>query len=151
MLRVVDLLRMNLGAGDGLASKSLDEEVLGIPWEERGSGHPDGRGTVRPDNGEGFLRESDPVHEMSVVLDVLNTDGVAMEFTMGGDQRDLGGLDLRDRVEWCRGLADAERNGKLAPAGLGMDTEGSVTFGVQDYFAGGIEGGAEVGSALEVS
>ena len=34
----------------------LDEEVLGIPWEERGSGHPDGRGTVGPDYGEGFLR-----------------------------------------------------------------------------------------------
>ena len=38
----------------------LDEEVLGLR-EERGSGHPDGRGTVGPDDGEGFLRESDPV------------------------------------------------------------------------------------------
>jgi len=36
----------------------------------------DGRGTVGAD--------SDPVHEVSVVLDVLNTDGVAMEFTVGG-------------------------------------------------------------------
>jgi len=49
-------------------------------------------------------------------------------------------------VERRRSLTDAERNGKLAPAGLGMDTEGSITFGVQD----GIEGGAEVGNALEV-
>jgi hypothetical protein len=68
-----------------------------------------------------------------------------MEFTVGGDQRDLRGLDLRDRVELCRGLSDAERNG------LRMDTEGGVTFGVQDGSAGGIECGAEVGSALEVS
>ena len=54
----------------------LDEEVLGVLREERSSGHPDGRGTVGPDNGEGFLRESDPVHEVSVVLDVLDGDGV---------------------------------------------------------------------------
>ena len=33
----------------------LDEEVLGLR-EERGSGHPDGRGTVGPDDGEGFLK-----------------------------------------------------------------------------------------------
>ena len=39
----------------------------------------------------------------------------------------------------------------MAPTGLGMNTEGCVTFGVQDGFAGGVEGGAEVGSALEVS
>jgi hypothetical protein len=32
-----------------------------------------------------------------------------------------------------------------------MDTEGSVTFGVHDSSAGGVEGRAEVGSALEVS
>ena len=82
---------------------------------------------------------------MSVVLDVLDTVGVAMVFTVEGDQRDLRGLDLRDRVERRKSLS-AERNGKLAPADLGMDTEGSVTFGVQD----GIEGGAEVGNALEV-
>ena len=50
-------------------------------------------------------------------------------------------------MEWCRSLSDAERNEKLAPAGLGMDTEGGITFGVQD----GIEGGAEVEIALEVS
>jgi hypothetical protein len=92
------------------------------------------------------LRESDPVHEVSVVLGVLNTDVVAMAFTVEGDQRDLRGLDLRNRVERRRSLTDAERNEKQAPAGLGMDTEGSVTFGVQD----GIEGGAEVGIALEV-
>ena len=78
---------------------------------------------------------------MSVVLDVLDTDVVAMEFTVGRDQRDLRGLDLRDRVERCRSLSDAERNGELAPAGLG----------VQDSAAGGVEGGAEVGSALEVN
>ena len=47
--------------------------------------------TVGPDYGEGFLRESDPVHEVSIVLDVLDTDGVAMEFAVGGDQRDLRG------------------------------------------------------------
>jgi hypothetical protein len=35
-----------------------------------------GRGTVGAD--------SDPVHEVSVVIDVLDTDGVAMEFTVGG-------------------------------------------------------------------
>ena len=97
------------------------------------------------------MREYDPVHEVSVVLDVLDTDGVAMEFTVGGDQRDLRGLDLRDRVERCRGLSDAERNGELAHAGHGMNTEGCITFGVQDSSAGGVEGGAEVGSALEVS
>ncbi len=54
-------------------------------------------------------------------------------------------------MEWCRGLADTERIEKLASAGLGMDTEGSVTFGVQDCSAGGIDGGIEVWSALEVS
>ena len=70
-----------------------------------------------------------------------------MAFTVEGDQRDLRGLNLRDSVERCRGLFDAERNEKLAPAGLGMDTEGGVTFGVQD----GIEYGAEVGITLEVS
>jgi len=43
------------------------------------------------------------------------------------------------------------RNGELTPAGRGMDTEGSVTFIVQDSSAGGVEGRAEVGSALEVS
>jgi len=109
----------------------LDEEVLRILREERGSGHPDGRGTVGPDDSEGVLRESDPVHEVSVVLDVLDADGVAMEFTVGGDQRDLRGLDLRDCVERCRGLSNAERNGELAPTGLGMNTEGCVTFSVQ--------------------
>ena len=35
----------------------------------------DGRGTVGAD--------SDPVREVSVVIDVLDTDGVAMEFTVG--------------------------------------------------------------------
>ncbi len=58
------------------------------------------------DDGEGVLRESNPVHEVSVVLDVLDTDGKAMEFTMGRDQRDVRGLDLRDRVERCRGLSN---------------------------------------------
>jgi hypothetical protein len=46
-----------------------------------------------------------------------DTDGVAMEFTVGVDQR--------DRAERYRGLSDAERNG--------MDT-----LGVQDGSAGGI-------------
>jgi hypothetical protein len=86
---------------------NVDEEVLGIRREERGSGHPDGRGKV----GEGFLRESDPVHEVSVELGLIDTDGVAMEFTVGRDQIDLRGLDLRDRVERCRSLSDAERCG----------------------------------------
>ena len=54
-------------------------------------------------------------------------------------------------MERYRGLSDAERNGELAPAGLGMNTEGCITFGVQDSSAGGVEGGAEVGSSLEVS
>ena len=81
---------------------------------------------------------------MSVVLDVLNADGVAIEFAVRWDQGDL-------RVERCRGLSDAERNGDLAPTGLGMNTEGCVTFCVQDSSNGGVEGGAEVGSALEVS
>ena len=70
-------------------------------FEERGSGHPNGRGTVGPDDDEGFWRESDPIHEVSVVLDVLDGDGVAMEFTVGGDQGDLRRLDLGDRVERC--------------------------------------------------
>jgi hypothetical protein len=62
--------------GHGLSDIAvLDEEVLGVLREERGNCHPDGRGTVGPDDGEGFLRESDPVHEVSVVLDVLDTDG----------------------------------------------------------------------------
>ena len=60
----------------------LDKEVLRVLREERGSGHPDGRGTVGPDDGEGVLRESDPGHEMAVVLDVLDGDGVAMEFAV---------------------------------------------------------------------
>ena len=69
--------------GHGLSDIAvLDEEVLGVLREERGSGHPDGRGTVGPDDCEGFLRESDPVHVVSVVLDVLVGDGVAMEFAM---------------------------------------------------------------------
>ena len=58
-------------------------------------------------------------------------------------------LDLKDCVERCRGLPDAERNGKLAPTGLGMDAEGCVTFGVQDGSVGVIEGGTEFGVALE--
>ena len=74
-----------------------------------------------------------------------------MEFTVGVDQRDLRELDLRDRAERYRGLSDAERNGELAPAGLGMNTEGCITFGVQDSSAGGVEGGAKVGSSFEVS
>ncbi len=119
----------------------LDEEVLRVLREERGSGHSDGRGTVGPDDGEGVLRESDPVHEVSVVLDVLDSDGVAMEFAVRWDQGDLRRLDLGDRVERCRSLADAEGDRELAPTGLGMNTEGCVTF----------EGGAKVGSALEVS
>ena len=130
-------MRMNSGAGDGLALRSasksleripsvievydtighglpdiavLDEEVLGVLREERGSGNPDGRGTVGPDDGEGVLRESNPVHEVSVVLDVLDTDGVAMEFAVRWDQGDLRRLDLGDRVERCRSLANAERD-----------------------------------------
>jgi hypothetical protein len=66
--------------GHGLPD--IAEEVLGVLWDERGSGHPDGRGTVGPDDGEGFLRESDPVHEVSAVLDVLDADGVAIEFAV---------------------------------------------------------------------
>ena len=50
-------------------------------------------------------------------------------------------------MERCQGLSDAKKNEILAPAGLGMDTEGGVTFGVQD----GIEGGAEVVIVFEVS
>jgi hypothetical protein len=150
MLKRVDLLRMNSGAGDGLALRSaskslertwrkstiplpdiavLDEEVLRVLREERGSGHPDGRSTVGPDDSEGVLRESDPVHEASIVLDVLDGDGVAMEFAVRWDQGDLRRLDLGDRVERCRSLADAEKDRELAPTGLGMNTEGCVTFG----------------------
>ncbi len=69
--------RRRLGIEVGI--EVLGEEVLGILREERG--------TVGSNYGEGFLRESDPVHEVSVVLDVLNTDKVAMEFIVGGDQR----------------------------------------------------------------
>jgi hypothetical protein len=89
--------------GHGLSDIAvLDEEVLGVLREERGSDHPDGRGTVGPD-GEGFLKC--PVHEVSVVLDVLDGDGVAMEFAMRWDQGDLRILDLGDRVTGsrCRG------------------------------------------------
>ena len=92
--------------------------------------------------------ESDPVHEVSVVLDVLDGDGIAMEFAMRWDQGDLRRLDLRDRVERCRGLSNAEGDGKLAPAGLGMNTEGCVTFCVQDRSAGGVEGGPRSGVPL---
>jgi hypothetical protein len=92
---------------------------FGIPWEERGSDHPGGWGTVSPEFSEGVLREYDPVHEVSVVLDVLDTDGVAMEFTVGVDQRDLRGLDLRDHVERCRGLSDAEKTENWLPPVLG--------------------------------
>jgi hypothetical protein len=74
-----------------------------------------------------------------------------MEFTVRWDPGDLRRLDLGDRVERCRGLSDAERDGELAPTGLGINTVGCVTFGVQDSSAGGVEGGAKVGSALEVS
>jgi len=138
--------------GHGLPDLAvLDKEVLRVLREERGSGHPDGRGTVGPDDGEGVLRESDPVHEVSVVLDVLDGNGVAMEFAVRWDQGDLRRLDLGDRVERCRSLADAERDRELAPTGLGMNAEGCVTFGVQDGSAGSVEGGAKVGSALEVS
>ncbi len=81
----------------------------------------------------------------------MYSDGVAMEFAVRWDQGDLRRLDLGDRVERCRSLADAERDRELAPTGLGMNTEGCVTFGVQDSSAGSVEGGAKVGSALEVS
>ena len=76
----------------------LDEEVLGVLREERGSGHPDGRGTVGPDDGEGFLKESDPVHEVSVVLDVLDTDEVAMEsaFSICGARNRSSGYIIAD-------------------------------------------------------
>ena len=77
----------------------LDEYVLRVPGEEWSSGHTDGWSAVGPDLSEGLLRESDPVHEVSVVLDVLNTERVGVEFTMGRSQRDLGGLGLGDRVE----------------------------------------------------
>ena len=53
-----------------------------------------------------------------------------MEFAMRWDQGDLRRLDLGDRVERCRGLSDAEGDEEFAPAGLGMNTEGCVTFGV---------------------
>ncbi len=54
--------------GNGLPDIAvLDEEILRVLRKERGSGHPDGRGTVGTDDGEGVLRESDPVHEVSVV------------------------------------------------------------------------------------
>jgi hypothetical protein len=66
----------------------------------------------------------------------------------GTGPQDLRGPDLRDSAGQCRGLSDAERNGKFAQAGLGMDTEGSVTFGVQDGYTGGIEGGPRSGVPL---
>jgi len=96
----------------------LDERVLRVPWEEWGSGHTDGWSAVGPDFRDGLLRESDPVHEVSVVLDVLDTEGVGVEFTVGRRQRDLGGLGLGDRVERRRIFSDTERNEKMTPTGL---------------------------------
>ena len=61
----------------------------GDSWNSVGRTHPDCWGTVGPYFGEGVLRESDPVHEVSVVLNVLDTDGVAIEFTVGWNQREL--------------------------------------------------------------
>ena len=128
----------------------LDERVLRVLGEEWGSGHTDGWGAVGPDFSEGLLRESDPVHEVSVVLDVLNTEGVGVELAVGRSQGDLGGLGLGDRVERRRSLSDTERNGKMTPAGLGVDGEGCVAPSVEDGTVSGMEGGAKVWGTFQV-
>jgi hypothetical protein len=54
-----DVEEVDDAVGHGLSDIAvLDEEVLGVLREERSSGHPDGRGTVGPDDGEGFFKTS---------------------------------------------------------------------------------------------